>query len=140
MSDEGQIQLHRGIRAVHLADSKGVARWMYEYTPPCHIGLKCPHLGWCEEGPLCIHPYTMANCPEDETFPLFYEGDSCPLVEDGSVFEGLLNAYSCDGPLVLDVIDHINLMDRRECMREGNEIIEIVTSRALSAFWRMTDD
>ena len=141
MSDEGQIQLHRGIRAVHLADSKGITRWMFVFTVPCTIGLKCPHMGWSEEdGPICIHPYTMANCPEDEVFPMLDEADVCPLVEDNSVLDGFLSAYGCDGNLVVDVIDHINLMDRRECMREGDGVKELMVMRALSAFWRMAID
>ena len=58
-------------------------------------------------------------------------------MKDGSVLEGLLRAYSLDGNIMVDAVDHICLIDERECRREELGITELVVRRALDAFWRM---
>lgn len=63
-------------------------------TNPCEIGFKCPHCVVSREGdPVCIHPYTIDNCP-DKLFDLSDEID-CPLVDYPSPMYDLLDIYAC---------------------------------------------
>ena len=138
MSEDRNL-LHRGIRALHVANPEEADRWM---SLPCQIGLKCPHKAEDEDGwPLCIPPYTPESCPWNATFAPMDDQDLCPLVKDLSVLEALLRAYSSDGSLMVDVVDHINLIDEREFRRDlysdGNKLNNTIVARALDAFWRM---
>lgn len=94
-------------------------------TSPCQIGFKCPYYLWDgDDGPICTHPYTPDNIPEDETFGFVDEQD-CPLIEYPSPIHDILYMYwafvelgSCPSQLDVEAEKYTKEM-REKCEERG---------------------
>ncbi len=65
---------------------------------PCEMGFMCPHRAYGEEDVICIHPYTLTDCPSDVGFPLIENITECPLDYEGTDFGYLMELASVYDP------------------------------------------